>query len=78
MTFFTFFQVYHWRSKIVTEGQTKALVQKIKSNKELRLNKNDEADIIQEQRKILQKSWKPWIVGDFERSCMVSVSVCSC
>ena len=33
----------------------------------MRLNDNDEAEIIQEQRKILQKSWKPWIVGDFEK-----------
>eukprot|EP00943_MAST-04B_sp_MAST-4B-sp1_P008531 g8531.t1 len=55
------------KSKIAAEGQTKALVQKIKSSKKMRLNDNDEAEIIQEQRKILQKSWKPWIVGDFEK-----------
>ena len=64
---YTQFIVYHWRNKIVTEEQTKKLVGQIKRGKSLRFTEKTEQETKAEQQAILKKSWKPWIVGDFEK-----------
>ena len=60
--------LYEWRKNINPNEETRKLVHKIKSTKYKR-----ESSVKQEKLKTIkiQKAWKPWIVGDFEKRAAI-------